>query len=105
MSDQNVQSGTFPYEREQVVGALRKLTAKGFTHPDDLPLDDPEVISANKLLGGWTQQQETAAKTTGTLEAELEYSLDMSTILVDAGFSDPDYLDEVAHDLLAQDLQ
>ncbi len=105
MSEQTPELETSRYKREQVVETLRKLAEKGFTHPDDLPADDSEVAFANELLDGWTQQQEALAKQKGTKEADLEFSLDRSTIFVDAGFSHPDYLDEVANDWLAQDLQ
>lgn len=93
------------HQREQVVQAFQKFTDKGITRPDDLPLDDPEVIQANKLLDEWTNQQQILAKEKGTPEAELEFSLDRTTIYVDAGFKDPDYLDEVTNDWLDQDLE
>jgi len=91
--------------REQVVEAFRKFPARGIANPDDLPLDDSEVISANALLQVWDNQQKAEVQRLGIPEANLEYTLSRSTIYVDAGFSDPDYLDEVANDWLAQDLQ
>ncbi len=91
--------------REQVIDTFRKFPEKGITHPDDLSLDDPDVISANGLLHDWANQQEVKARELNTPKANLEYQLNRSTIYVDAGFSDPDYLDEVANDWLAQDLQ
>lgn len=41
----------------------------------------------------------------GTLEADLGFSLARTTIYADAGFHDPDYLDEIARDWLAQDIE
>ena len=93
------------YTREQVVDTFRKFPDRGIASPDDLPLDDSEVISANTLLQVWDNQYKAEVQKLGTPEANLEYTLSRSTIYVDAGFSDPDYLDEVAHDWLAQDLQ
>lgn len=93
------------FTREQVIDAFRKFPRKGITNPDDLPLDDSEVINANALLQVWDNQQKATAQRLGTPEANLEYTLSRSTIYVDAGFSDPDYLDEVANDWLPQDLQ
>ena len=93
------------YTREQVVDTFRKFPDRGIASHDDLPLDDSEVISANTLLQVWDNQYKAEVQKLGTPEANLEYTLSRSTIYVDAGFSDPDYLDEVAHDWLAQDLQ
>lgn len=93
------------FKREQVVDAFKAFTKKGFTNPDDLPLDDTDVISANALLQVWSNQRQLEARRIGTLKAELEFTLERTTIYFDAGFSDPPYLDEVAHDWLAQDLQ
>ncbi len=103
---ENIPSPEEPrFTRGRVVDAFRKFPAKGITNPDDLPPDDSEVISANGLLQVWDNQQKDEVKRLGTQEANLEYTLSRSTIYVDAGFSDPDYLDEVANDWLAQDLQ
>lgn len=103
---ENVLSPEEPeYSREQVVDAFKKFPERGITNPDDLPLDDSDVISANALLQVWDNQQKAKVRKLGTPEADLEYTLERSIIYVDAGFSDPDYLDEVANDWLAQDLQ
>lgn len=103
---ENISSPEEPhYTREQVVDAFRKFPARGIASPDVLPLNDTEVISANALLQVWDNQYKAEVKKLGTPEADLEYRLSRSTIYVDAGFSDPDYLDEVTHDWLAQDLQ
>jgi hypothetical protein len=91
--------------REQVIAAFRKFIERGITNPDELDLNDPEVIEANRILDGWDADIHKEAKEAGTEEADLEYSLNRSTVLTDAGFSDPEYLDEVAKDwLLENDL-
>lgn len=74
-------------------------------HPDDLSLYDTEVSQAHAILDAWTSQAQIDAARKGTREADLQFSLEHTTIFVDAGFSDPDYLDDIANDLLAQDLQ
>ena len=38
------------YDREQVLSALGQLVKDGFTSPDVLPLDDPRVIEAGRIL-------------------------------------------------------
>jgi hypothetical protein len=88
------------FSRVQAVDNFRKFVERGITNPDDLDLNDPEVIEANRILDIWDAEQRKLADDAGTLAARLEYNLSRSTILVDAGFSDPDYLDEVANDWL-----
>lgn len=105
MSEQPPISEVPHINKDQVIETFRKFADKGIPSPDDLDLDDPEVITANQILDGWSVQEETAAKKIGTRDAELQYELDRSTIMVDAGFSDPDYLDEIVNDWLVQDLQ
>ena len=102
----DVESSEVPkFTRKQVVDAFKKFPKRGITHPDDLSSDDTDVISANALLQVWDNQQKAEVKRIGTPEAEHEYNLSRYTIYVDAGFTDPDYLDEVASDWLQQDLQ
>jgi len=91
--------------RQQVVDGFKKFVDRGIANPDDLPLDDPQVATANAILDAWCQQAEARVKQNRSPEANLEFSLSRSTVLTDAGFSDPDYLDEVANDWLVQDLQ
>ena len=105
MTEQTSSSEIPQYNREQVIEVFRRFVDKGIPSPDDLDLSNPEVIAANQILDSWSAQEEAEAKKSGTRDAKLQYELDRSTILVDAGFLDPDYLDEVANDWLAQDLQ
>ena len=88
------------YTKDQVIAAFRGFIDRGLTNPDDLDPDDPEVIEANHILDAWNAQLQKDAQEAGTPEADLEYALNRSTIMVDAGFSDPEYLDEVANDWL-----
>lgn len=105
MNEQMPSSEVPQYSREQVVEAFRRFPQRGINNPSDLPETDPEVIEANNILDAWTKQAQDEARRKATPEANLEFTFDRSTIFVDAGFSDPDYLDEVANDWLAQDLQ
>ena len=93
------------YRSEQVVEAFKKFPQGGINTPGGLLETHPEVIDADRILYGWHEQEENKAHGIGTPEARLQFDLDRSTIHVDAGFSNPDYLDEVANDWLAQDLQ
>jgi hypothetical protein len=88
------------YDRQRVIDTFRKFVERGATDPADLDLSDPEVIEANRIHDSWDTEQQKIAGEAGTLEAKLESSLSRSTVMVDAGFSDPDYLDEVANDWL-----
>lgn len=105
MSEPTPSSEIPQYSREQVIEAFRRFPQRGINNPDDLPEVDPEVIEANNILDTWTKQTQSEAQRKATPGANLEFTFDRSTIFVDAGFSDPDYLDEVANDWLAQDLQ
>ena len=89
--------------REQVVEAFKKFVAQGITNPDDLPANN-DSVAANKLLDEWTEQEMKKAKKTGGPKADLLFSLGRTTIFIDAGFSDPEHLEEVSQDWLPQEL-
>ena len=91
--------------REQVLAAFKKFVDAGIVSPDDLSLNDPDVVSANAVLDLWAEAAQQQAEQDPAPDAALAYVLSRSTVHVDAGFSDPDYLDEVANDWLDQDLQ
>jgi hypothetical protein len=90
--------------REEVVNAYRMFVARGYTNPDDLPGDDPDVILANEMFYKWHGAAERSPAHLDPAE-QLKHHLSASTVYVDAGFSDNDYLDEVANQWLADDLQ
>lgn len=92
-------------ERARVVEVYKKLANRGFDHPDDLPLDDPEVMLAEALMFSWGHQQQSKAKKVGTIEADLEYAIDRSMIYIDAGFDNFDYMKEVKDNWLEEDLR
>jgi vacuolar-type H+-ATPase subunit I/STV1 len=88
------------YTREQVIAAFRQFVERGITNPDNLDLNDSEVIKANQILNSWEAEQQEIVKEAGTKAAELEYNFSRTVIFVDAGFSDPLYLEDVANDML-----
>jgi vacuolar-type H+-ATPase subunit I/STV1 len=88
------------YAREQVIATFRQFVERGITNPDDLDLNDPEVIEAKQILNSWEAEQQEIVKEAGTKAAELEYNFSRTVIFVDAGFSDPLYLEDVANDML-----
>lgn len=90
-------------KREQVVDAYKKFIERGITSPDSLDLDDPEVKEANDLFYKWQAQEDRKAE--GNEELEHRANLSKTMLYVDAGFTDPAYLDEVLHDWLIQDAQ
>lgn len=89
--------------RERTVDSYRKFIDRGITSPDDLDLDDPEVKEANKLFDKW--QKEVDLQAGENEEKKLRANIDKTVFYVDAGFTDPDYLDEVLNDWLVQDSQ
>lgn len=89
--------------RERAVETFQKFIDKGITNPDDLDLDDPEVKEANKLHDEW--QKEIDLQAGEDEEKKLRANLEKTMFYVEAGFTDPQYLDEVLNDWLAQDVQ
>lgn len=79
--------------REEIVEMFRKFSQQGTTHPVDLVESDPAVTEAYGLLDEWAT----------THESDPDYDFLRSTIFVDAGFHDPDFLEEVRDDWLLQD--
>src|SRR3989338_10432886 len=86
-------------KKEDVVAAFKKFVDRGITSPDALDLNDPEVIEANRILDSWGKKEEEKA-----LEGDRMANHVRTMIMVDAGFSDPNYLSDVL-DWLDQDLE
>lgn len=91
------ESESYEAVRNQAIAAYKKFVEQGITNPDDLDLDDPEVQEAHELFYQWQAQEE--ARVQGNKEAEHEFNLAKTTFYVDAGFTDPEYLDEVLESL------
>ena len=87
--------------KEEVIAAYRKFVERGITNPDDLDLEDAEVKEAHGLYYKWREQEEARAQ--GDEELKQRVNLVETMFYVDAGFTDPDYLDEVLSDWLVQD--
>jgi len=92
------------YTREQIVELYRVLVAKGYSTPDGMPQDDPDVVKADNAFFAWVELSEAAAKESGEPGAMEEHLFSVTSVYVDAGFADRDFLDETANDFLAQDL-
>jgi len=84
--------------KEQVIEAYQKFIDRGVTSPDDLDPADPEVQKANDLFYKWVEQGDTKAGNDHM--AKCEFELEKTAFYFDAGFRDPDYLDEVVGWLL-----
>jgi hypothetical protein len=91
--------------RNEVIEGLRKVAERGIVHPDDLDRTDQEVKQAQERMFAYVNQEDEKAKQAKTPEAIYENRFDQATLEVDAGFTDPEYLDEVANDWLVQDEQ
>lgn len=89
--------------RGEVISAYRRFVEQGITNPDDLDLNNPEVQEANELFDQWQKQEDARAK--GNEESMYRVNLAKTMLFVDAGFTDPDYLDEILRDQLNQDAQ
>ena len=89
--------------RGKVIDAYKELVARGITNPDDLDLQDPEVKRAHELFDKWQAQED--ARSEGNMELRRQANLSKTMLYVDAGFTDPEYLDEVLHDWLIQDAE
>lgn len=74
------------------------------TNPDKLPADDPIVQAIYVQYDSWIRVQASKAERIGTPEAHLEMSLKATPFLVESGFTDRAYVEEVANDFLARDL-
>ncbi len=94
------------YIREELVEDYKGLREKfSVESPNDLDLLDPEVAQASDKMDDWAAQVMKEAASSGKTGEDIKASLNITTLMIDAGFSDPDYLEEVADDFLAQDLQ
>jgi len=91
--------------REQIVATLSEFASIGNGDPDSLDSTDPRIVRADTAFVDWVHQERSKAREIGTLEAELLTTLSISTVYIDAGFTNPDYLDEVINDWLVQDEQ
>ena len=85
--------------RDQVLSAYKKLAGKA-GDPAELDENDPEVISAEKLYEMWEARLSNETMSDG--DAQLRHNFEKTMLFVDAGFHDPDYLEDVL-DWLFQD--
>jgi hypothetical protein len=79
--------------RDEALDAYKKLVRRGITTPDDLDLNEPDVVHANWLFGKWLEQEDKKAE--GDIDAEQRTNFDKTMFYVDAGFTGVAYLEEV----------
>ena len=72
--------------KEQVIEVYKKFVERGITSPDALDLNDPEVIKANNLFDKWQAQEDSNDE---------RVNFEKTKLYVDAGFTDPNYLEDV----------
>jgi len=82
--------------RDAALFSYKKFVDAGITNPDDIPLDAP----AHKLFDEWRQQLDNEAG--DNEEQKLRADLAKTMFYVDAGFTDPEYLDEVLKEWFVQ---
>ena len=87
--------------REQLLGRLTVLADKyPGIDPAELPDDDPEVAATLYKFDEWRRSY----LQIGSSEERLTRQVTVTTMYFEAGFHNPEYLDEVANDWLVQDL-
>lgn len=91
-----------PVARNEVVAAFRAFVACGITDPVDLDETDLEVKAANALLEKWVAQEK--ERTAGDPAAARQFNIERTTLYVDAGFTNPSYVEDV-HEWLDQDTE
>ena len=72
--------------KEQVIEIYKKFVERGITSPDVLDLDDSEVIEANSLFDRWQSQED---------PNDERFNFEKTKLYIDAGFTDPNYLEDV----------
>ena len=87
--------------KESVINAYRRFVEAGITNTDDLDLNDPDVQKAHNLFYQWQKQEDVRVSRNEELQKQIHLAKTM--LYVDAGFTDPEYLDEVLNDWLIQD--
>ncbi|NTW15468.1 MAG: hypothetical protein HGA38_03790 [Candidatus Moranbacteria bacterium] len=89
--------------KEDVINIYRKFVDRGIKDPVYLDSKDPEVQEAHELFYKYLDQLDALAQ--GDEEAELRNNVFKTLLYVDAGFDDPEYLEEVLYDWLVQDAE
>ena len=83
--------------REAVIAAYRQLIEHGIKNPFDLELESSEVKAAQKMFDSWRSQEGELVK--WSVEGEERVNLSTTMLYVDAGFTDPAYLEDVLSQL------
>lgn len=82
--------------REEIINAYKKFVEQGITNPDVLDNADSGVKEANELFYKWIAQEDARVQEENN-NPEVGYSINLAKTMlyVDAGFTDPAYLNEV----------
>ena len=75
--------------KDTVIAAYRKLVERGFKTPHGLDPEDPDVIEAERLFDAWDEQESQDPN------KYHRHNFEKTKLFVDAGFDDPEYLDEI----------
>lgn len=87
--------------REDVMQAYEQFVKNGILNPDDLDLEDPEVIRANELFFKWVKEGDEKAE--GNRELEHRFNIEKTIFYVNCGFTDEVYLEDVLSQLNQDD--
>ena len=91
--NENIVPPETPVTRDEVIAVYRKFAERGITDPANLDQTDPEVQEAEQLLKKWVMQEE--ARTADDPVAARQFRIEQTKLYVDAGFTDPSYMEDV----------
>jgi hypothetical protein len=91
--------------RDQIVATISEFASISNGNPDSLDSNNTRLVYADKAFMDWADHERRKAIEIGTLEAKLSANLSISTLYLDAGFNDPDYIDDVINYWLVEDEQ
>ncbi len=89
-------------EKAQVIEAYKKLIEKGITNPYDYKETDTDAKIANDLCTKYFEQLDQSAEVDPTLKHRVNF--EKTFFYLDAGFTDPDYVEEVLVEWVPEDL-
>ena len=93
---------THQIQRDEVVAAYQEIIEEtGIKHPANLDLNNLDVKKVHQLAENWFTQEQKRFE--GNSEKLTQLNISNMMLHVEAGFTDPDYLDEMLNDWLAQD--
>ncbi len=79
--------------RQQATEAYKQFVAEGVKNIDDLDLEDPRAIEAQRIFDLWRNRLDAEAEV--SREAREEANFAKTIFYYETGFTDPDYLEEI----------